>query len=247
MSWAQRDQPPSKALQLDPNGWEAHEAIAEIDESAWDWAGAEKEFRRAIELHPEAVSCGCYSGFLAAMSRFPEALEMAHRAVKIDPLSTLAEYNYGYVLFMMRRFGEAVPHLQRAIELDAKNTLAYVIVAFTYERLGRVEDAIRLLDRPEFRGSTWMAYAYAVAGRRTEAGRLVHDLSKVDRPPNRYGLGLAYLALGDRDRGFKWLNDALDARELPAPWTKVSPNFDGVRSDPRFIALVHRLDIPDQP
>ena len=105
---------------------------------------------------------------------------MAHRAVKIDPLSTLAEYNYSYVLFMMRRFGEAVPHLQRAIELEnAQDTLAYVIVAFTYERLGRVEDAIRLLDRPEFRGSTWMAYAYAVAGRRTEAGRLVHDLSKL--------------------------------------------------------------------
>jgi TolB-like protein/DNA-binding winged helix-turn-helix (wHTH) protein/tetratricopeptide (TPR) repeat protein len=236
-----------QALQLDPNSWEAHEAIAEVNESSWDWEGAEKEFRRAIELNPGAVDCGCYAGFLAAMGRFPEAVETVRRAVKIDPLSTIAEYNYGYVQFIMRRFGEAVPHLERAIELDSKHRLAYIFLAFAYERLGRSEDAIRLLDRPDFRGSAHLAYAYASSGRRAEAWRIVQNLTKGDPPSNRLALGLVYIALGDQERGFKWLSDAFDAREWSVPWTKVSPLFDGVRSDPRFIALVHRLNIPDLP
>jgi len=172
---------------------------------------------------------------------------MAHRAMKIDPLSTIAEYNYGYVLFIVRRFGEAVPHLERAIELDSKHRLAYIFLAFAYERLGRSEDAIRVLDRPDFRGSANLAYVYASSGRHAEAWRLIQDLTKGDPPNNRYALGLAYLALGDQEQGFKWLVDAFDGREMPVPWTKVSPLFDNVRSDPRFIALVHRLNIPDQP
>ena len=236
-----------KALELDPDSWESHEAIAEIDLSEWNWTDAETELRRAVELNPEATGCGCYAGFLAAIGRFSEALVIARQGLQIDPFSTTAEYTYGFVLYIARRFEAAVPHFQRAIELDSKNRLAYMVLANTYENLHRAEDAIALLDRPEFRNSTQLAHAYALSGQRAKAWSIVKPLAEADPPRDRLALGLAYFELGDNEQGFKLLTEAFDVKEMPVPWSNVAPRFDKMRSDPRFAALAARLRLPIRP
>ena len=235
----------AKALELDANAWEAHEAMAEVHFSAWDWASAEKEFRRAIDLNRDAYSYGRYAIFLWSMGRLPEAISVAERTVEIDPFSSLAHENYGGVLYGARRFREAIPHLQRSIELNSRDKFAPIILAEIYEAAGRSDDAVAVLDRPGFQPSPELAQAYAASGRPGKATETVKAYERLGPPSDRVGLALAYFHLGDKDRGFDWLSKAFDARELSVPTVNFIPGFDIVRSDPRFKALVRRLRIPE--
>ena len=176
------------------------------------------------------------------MGRFPEAVAHGERAAKINPFSWLVQYNYGLVLRMARRYDEAASHYRRAIELEPQNLRAYINLAQVHQATGRFEDALAVLDRAEFRTSPVLAVAYALAGKRTEALR---TLSLVKPGSDALGLASVYFALGDNDRGFEWLTRAFDQRDGRVRSAKVNPRYDAVRSDPRFQALVARLNIPD--
>jgi tetratricopeptide (TPR) repeat protein len=186
-------------------------------------------------------ACSCYALFLGVTGRFSEAVVLGERAAKVNPFSTLAQFNYGLVLRGARKYDEAASHARRAIELDPQNFNAYVLLAQIQAAAGRFEDALAVLDRAEFRTSPELAVAFALAGKRTEALRI---LSLIKPESNSYGVASVYFALGDNDRGFEWLTRAFDERGGPARGANVNPRFDRVRSDPRFQALVARLNLP---
>ena len=232
-----------KSLELDPNLAEAHAAVGGIHVEDWKWLDADKEFQRALELNPESVeACSCYGIVLAIMGRFSQALALSEHAAKVNPFSTSVQFNYGLVLRGARKYDEAALHVRRAIELEPQNLNAYVLLAQVYEAAGRFEDGLAVLDRAEFRTSPELAVAYALAGKRAEALRI---LSLIKPGSDSYGLASVYFALGDNNRGFEWLTKAFDQRTGGARGAKVNPRFDRVRSDPRFQALVARLKIPN--
>jgi serine/threonine protein kinase/tetratricopeptide (TPR) repeat protein len=232
-----------KALELDPNLSEAHSAMAGARFDAWDWDGAVKAHRRALELNPDSLdACGCYATVLAALGRFTEAIAIAEHGAKVNPLSSFMHFNYGVVLYLARRYDAAVMHTKRAIELEPQTRGAYGILALSYQQLGKVEDALAALDRPEFGGSGALGVAYARAGRRAEALEIANNLSRSKSDP--FNAARIYFALGDDDRGFERLTNAFDVRQGLVRWAKVNPDFDRVRSDPRFQVLVARLRIP---
>ena len=171
----------------------------------------------------------------------------SEHGAKVNPLSAALEVQYGLALYYARRYDEAVARFQRAIELEPQNVGPFGLLAQVYGKMGRAQEALALLDRPEFRGSPALGLAYALAGRRAEALEVVRRLTTPESNPDSIGLARIYLVLGDKDHGFEWLTKAFDARHNLAMATKFSPLFDDVRSDPRFQALVARLKIPDQP
>ena len=118
------------------------------------------------------------------------------------------------------------------------------MLGLTYEALGKPDEALAVFDRPEFRESPYIAKVYARLGRRDEARRVLNGLGKRGKPLELQGMAVAYFALGDKDRGFEWLTKAFDQRVGYVSAANVNPEFDGIRDDPRFKALVARLNLP---
>lgn len=231
-----------RALELDPMLAEGWAAIAGIRFEDWDWQGTIEAYERAFELNPEAVDvCGCYGNALAAFGQFDKATRIVEHAIGANPLATDLRFNYGFVLYLMRKHEESERQLRRALELEPRNGAAPIVLSLLYIDQNRVQDALPLLDRPEYQSATALGVVYALAGRREDALKV---LGRLDSTTNPIGLADIYFALGDKDEGFKWLSKAIDQRQGFARWLNVSPFYDEVRSDPRFAPLVARLKLP---
>jgi TolB-like protein/DNA-binding winged helix-turn-helix (wHTH) protein/Flp pilus assembly protein TadD len=241
-----------KAIELDPDLAEAHAVLAQLlmiyD---WAWVTAEQEFHRAIELDPNGVYAHAYYAILLeGLGRFPEAISEVQRALTLDPLSATVESEYGRVLFRARRYEEAIRHLQRSIELDPQTYGSYWRLADVYEQIGRTQEALALIRQElqmrdaEPMQSAELASIYALIGRRGDAVNILSHVAGSDYyRGGAQTIALAYFALGDRDRGFQWLTRAFDQREMVL-FIGIDPRYDNVRKDPRFEALVRRLNFP---
>jgi predicted Zn-dependent protease len=153
--------------------------------------------------------------------------------------------SYAIILYHARNYDAALAQLQRSLDLDPRNYAATLMLGATYGMLGRPREALAIFDHPDFRESPYIAWAYALLGQRSEALRVLNALAVRQAPFDLQAAAFAYFALGDTDRGFEWLTRAFDERAGYVPWVRVQPAFDGVRSDPRFKALVARLKLPD--
>jgi len=232
-----------KAIELDPNLGEAHAAMAGLKFDDWDWAGAETEARRALELN---YVDEYYPSLLTITGRHAQAIAAAEHAAKVDPLSPIRQNTFGIVLYFARRYDDALVQLKRSIDLDPRNYAANLMLGVTYETVGKAQEALAIFDRhPDLRESPYIARAYALLGRRDDALRVLTGLDKQDGLFVLQEVALAYFALGDNDRGFEWLTKAFDQRASYVPWAKTTPGFDGIRDDPRFKALVARLRLPN--
>src|SRR5262245_17639747 len=232
-----------KAVELDPNLSDAHAALASVALEDWDWENTDREFRRALELNPDSINaCACHGNALAAWGRLSEAIALDKHAEQVNPLSAYVQFNYGFVLFMARRQDEAIAHFKRAIELDPGYRIAYLFLAEGYNTTGRSQEAVAILDRPEFQGGTSLGLALARAGRRRDATEIADRFRRTGVDP--YGVGRLLIALGDVNSGLDQLTTAYDKHLGPVRWNNVDPMWDEVRSNPRFQALVARLKLP---
>jgi serine/threonine-protein kinase len=233
----------AKAIALDPDLDAAHEALAWVKISDWDWAGAEQEFRREIALNPEAD--GAFATLLSFTGRHAQAIAAAEHDVKVNPLYSGTQLGLGQVLYFARQYEDAVPRIKRALELEPGHVGAMITLGMAYEALARPQEALAVFDRPELREFPYIAWAYAGLGRRDDALKVLNGLAQRGGGGDLQGMAISYFALGDKDRGFEWLTKAFDQRSGYVPWANVLPAFDGVRSDPRFKALVARLKLPN--
>ena len=245
-----------KALKLDDTLAEPHTALARVAQQEWDWAGAEREYRRAIELNPNySVARILYTQYLYAMQRFDEAVAQAQRAQQLDPASPLINTWAGAAYFYAGRAEEAMASWQKALELDPSYSDASIVVARTYVTRGMHQQAIAELQKaltftkgePLVLGA--LAHAYARAGRREEALKLVGELKRIQAERGRGNMPTfpfiwAYAGLGDKDQAFAWLESSYQERRDRMVWLNVDPLLDPLRSDPRFHDLVHRMGLP---
>jgi pentatricopeptide repeat protein len=244
-----------KALKLDDTLAEPHNALGRVAQQEWDWVGAEREYRRAIELNPSYPQARTnYSMFLYAMLRFEEAVVEARRAQQLDPASPFVNTWAGAAYFFAGRVEEAMASWQKALELDPGYADARLVLARTYLTQGKHQQAIAELQKAVALNEKQtlilgaLAHAYARAGRHEEAVQLVRELKRFEAEEREYvppfGLIWAYAALGDKEQAFAYLERSFDERRDRMVWLNVDPLLDPLRSDPRFKDLVRRIGLP---
>jgi len=242
-----------KALELDQSLARAHTALGAARFYAdWDWASAEKELKRAIELNPsDAEARRTYAFFLSALGRVEEALVAVRRAQELDPLYVRAQVTAGWVFYFSRRYDAAIEQCRRALELDPGSDRAYDCLGSSYLAKGMYQEAIANCQRAvtlsgnDPSRSAGLGRAYALAGKKTDALRIVDELREVSRraylPP--YLLAIVHAALGEREQAFSWLDKAYEERQAYLVWLNVDPAVDPLRSDPRFPVLLRRVGL----
>ena len=239
-----------KALELDPTLAEAHALLAGTYQEQWKWAEAEAEYKRALDLNPN--DAGANSGFgdwLLSQGRTEEAIAWSRRGDEIDPLD--ASGGTAFILFNSRRYDDAIRELRVVLTVHPESVEANFILGYALIGNGQSEEAIPVLERTvlltEHSPATigLLATAYAHAGRRDDALRLLNELKR--RRETCYVPAAAflnpYLALGDYDEAFIWFERAYQEQSNIMQLLKVYPFFDPVRNDPRFVDLVRRVGL----
>jgi len=244
-----------RALDLDPALADAHVALADVSfYYEWDWAGADAEYLRAIELgRSGAYARTQYANLLAALGRTDAAREQADDAVSLDPLSADVRLNAGLMAYYQRRFDEAYEILRRVTAMDPRFPGGYRTLARIEEARGNIVNAIDLTDRA-IRLSDYGAARAAALSLRAQAGqqtqarqgltRLQARLAAENRPLGAPYEAYVRLALGERDAALDLLSQAVAAKDRAVLWMGVDPRLDSLRSDPRFQALLTRLGRP---
>jgi pentatricopeptide repeat protein len=240
-----------KALELDPELAEAHVLLANMQQKQWQWTEAEAEYRRALELKPnDAAAHLGLANWLMCQGRTEEALAWSRRARELDPLG-VSGVSLGWIMFHARHYDDAIRELRSVLAVHPDNATAHWFLGFVLIDNGQPEEAIpelektvSLMDRsPGTIGV--LIRAYARAGRRTDALRLLAELKK-RRQSGYVPAGAfvnAYLGLGDRDQAFAWLEQAYREQSNILQFLKVHPFFDPIRDDPRFADLTRRVGL----
>jgi len=242
-----------KALEIDDTLAEAHASLAYAKLIyAWDWPGAEREFKQALKLSPDyPYSHLWYAQYLCAMARFDEAIAEAKRARESDPISLGINANVGLVLYWAREYKEAAGQLEMTLELDPDFGLAYVYLAFVLIQQGRHDEAIAAIQKSmEHMGFmpfaiSKLGFAYGLQGNRAKARKVLREATARFQERGFQWTELAgiHAGLGDRDRFFQCLYRAFEERSPVLPWLKIYPEYDSMRLDPRYDELLRRLDL----
>ena len=240
----------TKALQLDPSLAEAHTTLAFITlYYDWDWPGAEREFRRAIELSPNYANAHhWYAEYLSLAGQHERAIQESERARELDPLSSIINAWVGSRYFFARRYDMAIEQYRNAAEMDPDFVPVHLALGQAYVQKGMFQEAVAELERavslsggsPVYLAS--LAHACGAAGRRRDALRWIDELKKLSarRYVASFDMAIAFLGLGDRERTLAYLETAVEERSPRLLFLTIDPRFDRLRSDSRFQRLLER-------
>ena len=247
-----------KALQIDDDLAEAHASLGQILEYYdWDFQGSQKELKRAIELNPNYAPAHQWCGeFLMDLGHPDEGIAEVRRALELDPLSLIVNRNLGDMFLGARRHDEAVEQYRKTIEIDPNWFSAHQSLGLAYEAKGMYGEAVAEYTKAQelnnINGLTRQELAarlesYAKGGWK---GYLEYTLIfRKERLKQSYispySMAVLYARLGDKDEAFAWLEKAYQERNYRLPHLRVDFQLDNLRSDPRFDAMVKRMNFPD--
>ena len=242
------------ALEIDPTLAEAETSLATVKFNYdWDWPGAAAGFERAIQLNPSyATAYQRYSLYLMAMERTQESFSKINKARELDPLSISINFSLGWRLYMAREYDRAIEQLRNTLEMDPSYELAHLVAGEAYDEKGEFPLAIAELNKAvELSHGTPMmlsalAHAYARSGNKREAEKILDQLSTEARTKyvSPYYVALVYAGLGENETAQTWLEKALQDRSNGLVFLQVEPALDGLRLNPRFLALQKKLAFP---
>jgi TolB-like protein/DNA-binding winged helix-turn-helix (wHTH) protein/Flp pilus assembly protein TadD len=241
----------TRALALDDTLGAAHTSLAfALDLYAWDWAAAEKEYQRAIELSPGyATAHHWYAWHLLVMGRNSEGIFEMRRAESLDPLSLIISADLAEALCIAHLYDESVRQSKRTLDMDPNFAVAHYQLGQALAQKHLYGEAIAEFQRAiELSGHSGafdsnLAYVYALSGRKVEAEKILEALEAGPgkNPSIDANIALVYVGLGDHDQAMNWLSKAYDARFNPS--ILLRPAFDPLRSDVRFKDLWRRVGL----
>jgi TolB-like protein/Tfp pilus assembly protein PilF len=243
----------ARALELDAELSEAHASMALVHFwYEWDWAAAEREFKRSTELRPNyAEAHNWYAAFLNAMGRCDEAAPEQKLAEELDPLSLTIAMNGADPHYFKRRFDPAIEQLERVLAREprffpAQYNLgrAYALKGMHPEAIAAIEMAARLSGNRQ--ASAALAFVYARVGRTGEARAILSEMEQAAAV--RYlaspQFALVHLGLGETDRALDWLKRGFEERSYFMIYLQADPFYDELRSQPRFTLLLDKMGFP---
>ena len=242
-----------KALEIDDSLGEAHSALANVKEDYdWDWKGAEKEYKKAIELSPgHVLAHASYSNLLFELGRLPEALSEARLTQQLDPLSAIANDNLSAVLYYAGQYDQAVEQCRKTLDIDPMSPQAhrhlgqvYVQKQFYGEAVSELKKAMEL-SRGSTEALAELGYVFGVSGKKDNARHVLLELkSATDASP--YRLAIVYAGLAEKEKALEALKEAVNRRSPGVVHLKVSPLFQELRSDERFQELLIYMGLTDR-
>lgn len=245
-----------QALRLDNDLDEAHAALAwSLAVLDWDWNGAERYYRRALELNPGSSRMHATLGWMLSwQGRFDEALVHARRALDLDPLSLGINQNLAAILTVAGRHDEAISQARRVIQLDSAYVFGHVRLTIALLAAGRADEAVRaahhalaLNDHRESHYKSYLASAYSAAGRDDQARAILNEL--LTTRSHRYvpadAIAGVYASLGETDNALRWLEIGMKQRDANMILLKVWPIWRPLRSEPRYRGMLRRIGLPD--
>jgi TolB-like protein/Flp pilus assembly protein TadD len=240
-----------KALEIDDRLAEAHTALGFVQSCHHrNWQAAEREFRRAMDLNPNYATAHLWYGeHLRTLGQAEGEIAEFKRARELDPLSLTVNAGLGRALHDGRHFDEAIEQCRKTLELEPNFAQAHWCLGLGYLGKARYDDAILELQKARGLGETpvplcWLAYAYGVAGKKTEGRKVLREYMKLSRngQVSPYYVARIYAGLGEKDQAFEWLDRAYKEGDWMRPI--LDPFFDNLRSDARFHELLRRLNLP---
>jgi len=239
-----------QAIALDETLAEAHAALGYVKfRIDWDWAVAEAEFKRALELKPGyARAHEWYALFLAIKGRFGEAMPEMRRAQQLDPLSASVSNGIGRILHFERQFDAALLQFKKTLELEPDYAEAYFSMAMSYQLLRRYDEGIAALQKalalsPRPVMEAMLGLAQGLAGRKSEAQKIYDDMRSRQPPVSPYYLGILSLGLGDSDRAMQYFERAYEERDGILIYLAVDPVAEAIWPDPRYVALAEKMGL----
>jgi DNA-binding winged helix-turn-helix (wHTH) protein/TolB-like protein/Flp pilus assembly protein TadD len=241
----------TRALEIDDALAEAHATLGFIKfRFEWDFPGADREFRRAIELDPNyAMAHQWHAFYLLATDHPPEALAELKRARELEPLSLNVSSGFGSYYFFTRQYDDAINQLQKTIEMDPTFAEARWTLGLVFEQKGMTEQAFEEFRALQSKSDSntgvhaSLGHLYALAGNTAEARRMLEGLRGIARRRyvSPYDFAVIYAGLGEKEQALTWLEKAYDEHSLRPVWLKLDPRLDGLRADARYIELVRRM------
>jgi len=246
--------PLAKALNLDSSFAQAHYLNGVISlYFDYDPPTAEREYKRALELNPNIPEPHYgYGTYLGAVGRFPNAIAEMTRAVELDPLSLVWNEQLGGLYCGSRRYDLAMDQWRKTLDLDPNFWMAHQDLGGIYAYKHKYKEALEEFEKAaSLSGNSgyatgYLGYGYAVSGRRSDAEKKIEELKRLSQQKYipAFSIAVVYAGLDEKDLAFKWLDKAYQQREGWLGWYFLfDPEFDGLRSDPRYADLLRRIGL----
>jgi serine/threonine-protein kinase len=243
-----------RALELDDSLAEAHTALGwYLSTYEYDWTGGERNFRRAIELNPKYATAHQWLGELLAMiKRFDEGQAETKRALEADPLSPVISFNIGWQLFLARRYDDALREYERTATLYPEFKLTAAGLCWAYYAKGALDQAVPNCRKnrelvPDAFNTGYLSMVLGKAGQQEEARKLLNELrnESVRRDVPSFAIAMAHIGLNEKEEALQMLEKEVAERGYWASSFAVTPEVDELRSEPRFKALIKRMNLPE--
>jgi len=251
-AWPKAKTAAMQALELDGTLAEAHTSLGLVKEHfEWDWAGAEKEFRSAIDLNPNlATAHHWYGDYLANMGRFEEGLRETKKGQELDPLSLIINTTIGWQLYLARENDQAIEQLHKVLDIDPRFAPARRILEEVYAQTGNQREAVAEREKVlSLSGSPELAASveedFAKSGYRGVLQSWLGGLTEISKREyvSSYSTAEAYMRMGEKDKAIEWLEKAYEEHDSGLVSLGVEPMFDPIRSDTRFREIVRRMKL----
>jgi TolB-like protein/Tfp pilus assembly protein PilF len=251
-AWPKAKGAAMQALEIDDSLPEAHTSLGLVKEHfQWDWAGAEQEFKRAIELNPNSATAHhWYGDYLANMGRSEQGLRETTKAKDLDPLSPIINTTLGWQLYLAGKNDAAADQLRSVLDIDAKFAPARRILEEVYAQMGEHKEAVSerekilaLSGSPELAAS--IEEDFAKSGYKGVLRSWLDGLTEISKYGyvSPYSIAQAYVRMDEKEKTFEWLQKAFEEHDSGLVSVAVEPIFQPVRSDPRFKDLVKRMKL----
>jgi len=236
-----------KAIELDDSSAEAHLALATVKlYFDYDWTGAEKEFRRALEINPNLTDAHAHYGwYLLLFNRNKEAVAEEKKGQELDPLSAVYTAWVGWMYWYLGKREEAIEEARKALELDPNSPDGLYVLVGVYGDKGMFEQALAVDQKLAAVNPDWkysLAETYAKAGRKAEALKIVAELEREDYAKYALFIAVVQTVLGNREETFRALEAAYEYHHIFLPWKMQDDSFPW-KSDPRFQDMRRRIGL----
>ena len=242
-----------KALEIDSSIAEAYTSLAFAQlYFDWDWEGAHKNFKRAIEHGPGyATAHHWYAEYLVVVGRMEEAIAEGKQALEFDPFSLVINTLFGWPFHYSGRYDQAIERYQRTLELDPNFMTPRFFLGLTFVEKAMYEEAIAEFNKAKvlFGDSALMdaaiGHAYARWGKTAEVKKILAELEQISKQRHVpfYFLAAIYADIGDRDQAFHWLEKCREERDMWLAFLKIDPIWKNLRSDPRFVEILNKMGL----